>query len=85
MIEILLEDNLGILEKVQALLEYRKVILEHLKLNEHFSNYKKKILKLKLTHSGSIQYSVVIKKGENFMKGIIYTQQQFAQLHLHTK
>lgn len=64
MIEILLEDNLGILEKVQALLEYRKVILEHLKLNENFFNYKKKILKLKLTQSGRMQYSVVIKKGE---------------------
>lgn len=64
MIEILLEDNLGILEKVQALLEYRKVILEHLKLNENFFNYKKKILKLKLTQSGRMQYSVVIKRGK---------------------
>ena len=63
-IEILLEDNSGILEKIQALLENRKVILEHLKLDEYFSNYKKKILKLMLTQSGSMQYSVVIKKGE---------------------
>lgn len=87
---VILEQHAILLKHLSDILEDRnfirrnKNILELLKYIRTSTNYKKKILKLKLTHYGSIQYSVVIKKGENLMKGIIYSQ-QFTQLHLHTK